>query len=443
MSDVSLATACKALLFRALERLSDWRGNAATVAPLGVPLPPAPAAALWVFASTIGELNAVEPLLRRLDARRGALTLVLITDHAHYRDSYQSRYPHAVVCFTRGAGRDARQLAQHYPPRLLAVAEIPCLPADAPCRFSAAFVLEAKRRSAAAVVLNGWLYGYTPACRMDAIERRLFERDYLRAFDVICVQTDAMRDGLVHAGADARRIAVTGNIKFDAMQRSGWQVAQARSPRLLQNLLDTGRPVVVAGCVTELAEQEMVLGAFAELLPQHTHAVLVLAPRHPEVGERMAALSELLTRHHRRFVFRSKVADGALPAATDCLVLDTMGDLRDFYAAATAAHVGVDHNVLEPLGFGRPVTVLPGWNTTYPSYPVYRMLYDQQALLEATGRAALAAHWQDALAHGEATRCSVERAAAALDASRGAVERHLTALAEPLQRLAPSAGRAA
>ena len=113
------------------------------------------------------------------------------------------------------------------------VAEIPCWPSDAPCRFSFAFLLAAKQSGAAAVLVNGWLYHYATASRMDAIERRLFQGDYLRAFDAIGAQTEETRRHLIAAGAHAGRVAVTGNIKFDAVNQPDWSPARARSPAML------------------------------------------------------------------------------------------------------------------------------------------------------------------------------------------------------------------
>ena len=417
------STRLKWQLFRLLERASDLRGNSAASQAQMTP-PEAPTAALWVFVSTIGELNAIDPFLQELATRLSHLKLVLITDRPHYRASYLDRYPNAEVCVTLGHGDDARALARNYPAKLLVVAEIPCLPSDAPCRFSFAFLLEAKRRGAPALLVNGWLYHYAPTCRMDAIERSLFQRDYLRAFDFICVQTPDTQSQLIEAGAPSERVAVTGNIKFDAMRRAEWSPAQARSPQLLGALIDSARPVIVAGCVTNFAEQQMVLDAFAAVRARYPDALLVLAPRHPEVRERMQSLHEFLTQRALAAVFRSAIDDAPLHDEIACLVLDTMGDLRDFYAAATVAHVGADHNVLEPLGFGKPVTVAPGWESTYPSYPVYRMLFDQSALLEATDAAQLQTHWSHAIDARSGGGAHFMQTQAVLERARGAVARH-------------------
>lgn len=421
---ISIRTRIKWQMFRLLERLSDLRGNNAAghlqIGQPGVPMP-----ALWIFVSTIGELNAIKPFLQQLSSRLSHLKLVLITDHPHYRDSYLARYPNAEVCVTRGHTADAATLAAGYPPKMLIVAEIPCWPSDAPCRFSFAFVLEAKCRGATAFLVNGWLYHYTPPCRMDAIERKMFQADYLRAFDAIGVQTAEVREAVIAAGATPEQVSVAGNIKFDAMQRADWTPAQARSPNMLSALITAGRPIIVAGCVTDRIEQTLVLDAFITVRNQHSNALLVLAPRHPEVAEVMRTIWQELGQRRLSAVFRSTISDVPISEGINCLVLDTIGELSDFYAAATVAHVGVDHNVLEPLSFEKPVTVKPGWETTYPSYPVYRMLMHTNCLLEEGDSGKLGTIWHELISDVKSYRNRIELISAAVNANSGASNRHL------------------
>ncbi len=425
---ISVITRVKWGGFRLLERLSDLKGNSAA-GHLALNVPAQPLASLWVFVSTIGELNAIDPLLSQIVASLPQLKLVLITDHPHYRDSYLARYPAAEVCVTRGHSTDAATLATHYPPQFLVVAEIPCWPSDAPCRFSFAFLLAAKQVGAATVLVNAWIYHYRTASRMDAIERSLFQTDFVRAFDAIGAQTTETRDSLLAVGADPKRVQVVGNIKFDAMPPNDWTPSLARSPVMLGALITSGRPVIVAGCITAYADQHMVLDAFVSVRQTHPNALLVLAPRHPEVAKHMEALRGFLAQRSLNGVFKSTVPDAPMAIDTACLVLDTMGELRDFYAAATVAHVGVDHNVLEPLGFGKPVTVGAGWNTTYPSYPVYRVLMDAKALVEADNADTLAIHWQQVLNRHDQYHVHMISNLGTLASLRGAVSRHLHQMA--------------
>lgn len=417
--------------FGALEQLAALRSGAAAPAQWPQKLPAAgPQRALWVFVSTIGELNAIEPFLNRLLRSLGDPPLLLISDRALYTEAYRRKYPQALQASLPGTLKQARALARQVPPLLLLVAEIPALLHDAPCRFSFAMLHAARSAGAPAVLVNGWLYGYAPPSRMDRIEKALFDTDYLRAFELLLVQTEAVRERLLASGAEPQRVQVTGNIKFDAMDSAYGLPAAARGPGSLHAVLQAralSDPVIVAGSVTETADQRALLQAFEQVLAAYPAALLVLAPRHPENKPRMQALREMLAASALQHRFRSE-HDTAAAVQGSVLVLDTMGELRACYAAATLAFVGTDHNVLEPLAFGKPVFVGPGWEATYPSYPVYQQLLAAGALQAAPSLQALAGVWLQTLAAPTQAADGGQRVHQVLDQARGAVNRKMQAL---------------
>lgn len=431
---MNLSLAARLRVFAALEELSALRqrlrsGSAQRPVASASTAPPS----LWLFVSTIGELNAVAPLLQALRQRLRPMPLTLLTDRSIYQDAYRSRHPDAAIELLDGSMGQMRALARRRPPALLVVAEIPGLLHDAPCRLSYAALHEARRAGAPCVLINGWLYGYAPPSRLDLLAQRWFADDYLQAFDLMLVQTDAVRQRLLDRGAAAQRVHTVGNVKFDAMP---WppqppELAVASHP-LGQALLNHAQgPVLVAGSVTETDQQAQVLAALARVRQQHPGALLVLAPRHPENQPRMAALRDLLERSGLPWCLRSSLPAQpglALRLQPGVLVLDTIGELRGCYAAAALAFVGVDHNVLEPLGFGRPVFVCEGWEPTYPSYPVYQQLRAVGAIHDVGPLSALGEAW---CAHLDAARndnAHDERLGAAIRSQRGAVQRHLQAM---------------
>jgi 3-deoxy-D-manno-octulosonic-acid transferase len=86
---------------------------------------------------------------------------------------------------------------------------------------------------------------------------------------------------------------------------------------------------------------------------------LIVAPRHPERADEVAALAA------RRWpVVRRSQFTGAL-AADAVVVLDTVGELAGLYAAADVVFVGGSlvphggHNVIEPARLGKPVLFGP------------------------------------------------------------------------------------
>ncbi len=407
-------------LFNVLEWFSHLRRPAAPAIVAGRPKP---GRHLWVYVTTIGELNAVEAWLHALLLRLGHPPLVLLSNHAHYQQAYLRKFPQAVFVAFDGATATARQLFRQMPPLLLAVAEIPCIPHDAPCRLSFATLRLARKAGAPRVLVNGWLYGDQPASRMDVIERAWFERDYVQTFDLCLVQTDEVRNALLALGAKADRVLTTGNLKYDALRAAAVQPPSGPLGSALKAY--AAGPVVVAGSVTETEDQHQMLQAFAQLLAVQPAARLVLAPRHPENLPRMQALRQLLAQSGLGHSFRSQLQpQQALDH--EVLVLDTMGELGECYAGATWAFVGTDHNVLEPLAYGKPVYVSGDWKPVYPSYPVYVQALGQNLITHVPQIQALGAVWAEAAAHVAGTQAQQQGRVDALIASdQGRVARNL------------------
>ena len=423
-----IADRVKMSLFVLVERLSaarsmllsGRRSGSGTAGHDAANLPPE---ALWVFVTTLGELNAIHALLDRVIDAMGSTPLVLLTDHPMYFESFRDRYPSATLIALDGSSTQATALASGSRPRLLLIAEIPCRPHDAPCRFPMALLHRLKQRQVPVALVNGWLYRERPASRLDALEQRMFDRQYLRLVDVFAVQTEEIRDSLVAAGAHPDRVVVTGNLKFDAADSAGWSSAGKRSERLLRYLLESGRPSIVAGCVTALADQTVVVEAFESVLRTRSNAMLVIVPRHPERLDRLAALEEELDRRNISHIRRTRIGPMATLESIQCMILDTLGELRDFYAASTISYVGPNHNVLEPLAHGKPKIVSPGWEQRYPSYPVYRIRLKAGAIEEIADGKAIGRRVGQLLNDASAYAAQQTLLSQSLAKQRGAAER--------------------
>jgi 3-deoxy-D-manno-octulosonic-acid transferase len=181
--------------------------------------------------------------------------------------------------------------------------------------------------------------------------------------------------------------------------------------------------------VTNLDDQQAILDVFRMVLVARPQVLLVLAPRHPEVRERMEKLESFLQERDFDYVFRSRLKGAQLNPDTQVLVLDTLGELKDFYAVATLTYVGPNHNVLEPLAFDKPVFVKPGWEATYPSYPVYRLLLDNGAIVETSENRDLARAWMEFLTNETRYHSHVREMDLVLSREMGATKRALDLLA--------------
>ncbi len=116
----------------------------------------------------------------------------------------------------------------------------------------------------------------------------------------------------------------------------------------------------VAGSTHE-GEERIVLSAFRKIKERFPKAVLVIAPRHiSRSGKVLSLARELLP--DAKTLLRSRVK-GTFEG--DILIVDTLGELLQFYKLADIAFVGGSlvkvggHNILEPAYFGKPTLYGP------------------------------------------------------------------------------------
>jgi 3-deoxy-D-manno-octulosonic-acid transferase len=173
----------------------------------------------------------------------------------------------------------------------------------------------------------------------------------LRAFQAVFAQSEADRDRYVLLGVEPRLVRVSGNLKFDAAPAE-------LTPSELASLRDSiglaeGRPVWIAGSTHE-GEEEVILRIHEHLRRELSDLFLILAPRQPA---RAGEIADLCRRGGFKPAQRSR---GETTREGDVLILDTLGELGRFYAAADVAFVGGSwvpfggHNPLEAAAQGKP-----------------------------------------------------------------------------------------
>ncbi|MGH8210827.1 MAG: 3-deoxy-D-manno-octulosonic acid transferase, partial [Steroidobacteraceae bacterium] len=308
-----------ALLWRGLRDRSYWHnfrerfgfGAAITTPPI------------WVHAVSVGEVQASAALVNSLRER--------------YPD-----IPIVVTTFTpTGAGR-ARLLFKDR-------AQVRYLPYDLPGAVRR-FLARVRPRIAVIFETELWpnLYHECGLQRVPLVlasarlsprsvgrYRRLgaLFRETLAQGVVVAAQGEADATRFRSLGSDPGSTHVTGNLKFD------FSVPEdiAERGRSLRAYYAAGRPVWVAGSTHGGGEEEALIEAQQIVRNRYPGTLLVMAPRHPNRFGEVAA--QLMSRGVR-FVRRSqKPAAGAIEAA-QILLLDTLGELLDFYAAADVVFVG-------------------------------------------------------------------------------------------------------
>jgi 3-deoxy-D-manno-octulosonic-acid transferase len=241
---------------------------------------------------------------------------------------------------------------------------------------------------------------------------------------VIAAQSEQDAERFLSLGADPARTVVTGNLKADLKFPPG--LTEAGGAFRQEHI--GGRPAWIAAS-THAGEEEAALDAHEIVRSRHGDALLLLVPRHPDRFDGVAALLE------SRGVPFGRRSRGETPAAHQAVFLvDSLGELPMFYAAADVAFVGGSlvpiggHNLLEPAALALPVVAGPH---NFNAEDIAGLLEEAGALQLVADAASLGEAVAALLADPDMRRDRGARAQRVVVASGGAL-RQLLALLAPL-----------
>ncbi len=253
-----------------------------------------------------------------------------------------------------------------------------------------------------------------------------------RLLDSLAAAEPEDRDRWRSLGVDPARVHITGNAKYDSAAPSGERTARFSS--LLSQLgVPCDAPVLLGGS-TFPGEERILAEVFRDLRAQFPSLFLILVPRHVEraesivrelgpLGLPLARRSELTGDPSRPRTFN--------PAL---LLVDTTGELRDWYTLATVVFIGKSltaiggQNPVEPVLAGKPVIFGPHMENFAPI--VTRWLA-ADAALQIHNPAELRAQLATLLADAPRRDTLAERARAVASIHIGATARTAEVLLSP------------
>jgi 3-deoxy-D-manno-octulosonic-acid transferase len=179
-----------------------------------------------------------------------------------------------------------------------------------------------------------------------------------RYLDLVCVQEPEDIERWVALGVPRTGIHHVGSIKYDPADT---RVNPGLPMQVLRAFgVDGDRPILFGGS-THAGEEEVLGNVFQTLRAGFPALILIIAPRHVErVGEIRARLARLGLNVSLR-------SDAETPPTSppDCILLDSTGELQNWYAVATIVFVGKSltarggQNPVEPILAGKPVLFGP------------------------------------------------------------------------------------
>ncbi len=368
---------------------------------------------VWVHAVSVGEVNAAKPIIKQL----------------------LQEYPEHQIIITTVTPTGAEVVKQDFAENLRHY----YLPYDLPffisaflhrCRPDIVIILETEiwpnlchlshKRSIPVLLVNARL-SEKSANRYRLVSALTLET--LKNITLIAAQTESDRKRFIELGANEADVKVMGNLKFD-VQISDSALATAE----LAKQYFSGRTSIWIAASTHAGEEEIILEAHRLVMEQFPDSLLILAPRHPDRAQQLRALCD----DKNLYVIR-KTDELDFNESLNVFILDTLGELYAYYAAANLAFVGgslVDRggqNMLEPASLGLPVIVGP---YTYNFTAISNMLHNCNAAVTVNSANELASTVCSAFADKTKTEASGKQAKITITNNRGSVD-NLMALLRP------------
>jgi 3-deoxy-D-manno-octulosonic-acid transferase len=371
---------------------------------------------IWVHAVSVGEVLAVSGLVAEMRRRlSGHRVLVSTTTDTGQELARQRFGDENVFYFPMDFAFAIRPYVGTLQPELVVLAET---------EFWPNFLRLMHASGARIVVVNGRISDRSwPSYR----RFRWLLRTMLAKIDLFLAQTQQDAERLESIGADASRVQVTGNLKFDSNLPAPPPILES----LRRSLAAEGAgPVLVCGSTVE-DEERVLAKAFENVRVGQPRAVMILAPRHPERFDEVAILLQQLgLPFHRRSRWQAEPLAGAV------LLIDSIGELAALYALADVAFVGGSlvprggHNIIEPARHGVPIVV--GNHTE--NFRDIVSLFQSRDALRIVGPAELPLSFMHLLENGLERRELGRRAQQTAQSQMGATERALQAISDLLGR---------
>src|SRR3984885_8984863 len=253
--------------------------------------------------------------------------------------------------------------------------------------------------------------------KLRRITRTLFWRNLTNLF----AQDQGDAERWRRLGVPADRITVTGSMKYDT-EDSVSSIDFRFKAWLQKHGVNIERPILLGGSLHP-GEEDLLLSAFRLLLAEFPQLFLILVPRHVE---RTPEIVQLLRTRNVHFTLRS---DPDFQRNPSVLLVNSTGELRDWYSTATVVVVGKSfygvggQNPAEPLLASKPVVVGPHMeNFQY----IVDELRKAGGIIQLHSADALVPTLADLLRNPAAAASVVSRASKAMAQHRGAIRRTAT-----------------
>ena len=307
--------------------------------------------AIWLHAASVGETRALALLAKELRAALPGKPIVVTCSTTAGKKAAGTLSPDAAVLAPLDFYPLTAKFIKKYQPSALFIMERDLWPN---------MITAAHAAGLPVCVLNGRM-SRRSAGRYALI--RFFMSYIFSKITAVCAQTEEDARRYRTLGLGKEKISVTGNIKYDLLERK--PSSAATLVPVFDSFAPQGSKVLICGS-THPAEEALLANSYKKISEAVPGFKLAIAPRHLERIEQTESL--LATAGIK--TARLSRANSAEASAAACLLIDTMGQLSACYTFADLCFIGGTiavkggHNMLEAAILGKPLLTGPNYYNT-------------------------------------------------------------------------------
>jgi len=359
---------------------------------------------IWLHAVSVGEIKAAAVLIKKISKdfpeHRLLLSTVTPTGNAIARDL--ARAQDCVIYLPFDLSWVVKKMLDLIQPQIFLIMETEIWPN---------LITFAVKKNIPVILLNGRISDKAyPAYKRS----KWFFKPIIKKLDLLCMQSERDAKRIIDLGADAQKVKVVGNIKFD--QEAVFD--QKKVPHFI-----FGEKLIVAGS-THDNEEEQIVNVYKRLKRDHPKARLLLAPRHTNRIKEI----EWMLREQGLEVLSLSTLDKATDQLKDnaVFVLDIMGVLSQLYQLADVVFVGgslIPHggqNPLEAAVWAKPI-IFGKYMFNFDA--ISKMLLENNAAIKVENEEELFKVLSEFLKNPKLAQRMGKNAKELMDANKGSIEK--------------------
>lgn len=292
-------------------------------------------------AVSVGEVNAIEQLIIKTREKHPDINIILTTTTKTGQDVANkklSKYVTQITYFPYDFIFSVKSFLNTYKPSKVIIAETEIWPC---------FSSTAKKMGIKTYIINGRI---SPNSYIGYKKFSYFFKSILSNYEAILMQSESDANRIIDIGANPDKTKIMGNLKFD--------ICPTLTKLQINNLkkeMKLGDNRLLIAASTHNGEDEIILNVYKKLKGKFDDLKLLIAPRHPH---RYSQVEDLIKSYNFKFGRRT---DKDTFDDNDIIMLDTMGELSNFYSIGYLAFIGGSfsqtggHNPLEANIWSKPV----------------------------------------------------------------------------------------